>query len=114
MMALKRRDRRLTNAIAGYWGAGADPMRMRLALEDAKFVAGVTCMVGDHLGLSGADRRRVVSAAVRQRVLGERDGALTDVDDAWQAWWPPAPGDVGRATLQHFLTAWRDYLAETP
>ena len=69
-------------------------------------------MVGDELGLSDADRRRVGAAAVRSRLLGEGDESLARVDAAWRAWWPPPPGPTGRARLDDFLGAWRAWLDE--
>jgi hypothetical protein len=84
-----------------------------LAREDARFVAGVIKMVGDELGLSEADRRRVGAAAVRSRLLGEGDATLAPVDTAWRAWWPPPPGPTGRERLADFLGAWRAWLEDS-
>ena len=101
----------MAKALRQYWGPEADAMRVQLAREDARFVTGVIKMVGDELGLSDADRRRVGAAAVRSRLLGEGDDSLVRVDAAWRAWWPPPPGDEGRALLAQFLGAWRVWLA---
>ena len=106
-------DRRIAKALRQYWGASADTMRVQLAREDARFVAGVTRMVGDELHLSDADRRRVAAAAVRARLLGEGDGSLARVDAAWSAWWPPPPGPAGGERLADFLGAWRDWLEDS-
>lgn len=105
-------DRRITKALRRYWGPDADAMRVQLACEDARFVTGVVRMVGDELGLSDADRRRVGAAAVRSRLLAEGDDSLARVDAAWRAWWPPPPGPTGRARLDDFLGAWRAWLEE--
>ncbi len=100
-------------ALRRYWGPDADTMRVQLACEDARFVTGVVKMVGDELGLSDADRRRVGAAAVRSRLLGEGDGTLANVDAAWRAWWPPPPGPAGRERLADFLGAWRAWLEDS-
>ena len=106
-------NRRITKALRQYWGPEADAMRVRLACEDARFVTGVVKMVGDELGLSDADRRRVGAAAVRSRLLGEGDATLAHVDAAWKAWWPPPPGPTGRERLADFLAAWRAWLEDS-
>ncbi len=106
-------ERRIGKALRQYWGPDADAMRIELAREDARFVAGVINMVGDELRLSDADRRRVATAAVRSRLLGEGDGSLAIVDAAWRAWWPPPPGPIGRERLSDFLDAWRVWLEES-
>jgi hypothetical protein len=106
-------ERRIAKALRQYWGPEADAMRVQLAREDARFVTGVIKMVGDELGLSDADRRRVGAAAVRSRLLGEGDGSLAHVDAAWRAWWPPPPGPTGRERLADFLGAWRAWLEES-
>lgn len=103
-------ERRFRKALRAYWGAEADPMRVSLAVQDAGFVAGVVQTVGEHLGLNADDRRRVAVGVVRQRLLGEPDPTLDEVDAAWRAWWPPPPGDEGRALLAQFLGAWRAWL----
>lgn len=107
------RERRIGKALREYWGADADPMRVRFAQEDARFVAGVARMVGDELGLSSDDRRRVISAIVRHRLLAEPDPSLQDVDRAWMAWWPPQTGEDARARMRDFLRAWREWLADS-
>jgi len=106
-------ERRIGKALREYWGADADPMRVRFAQEDARFVAGVARMVGDELGLSSDDRRRVISAIVRHRLLAERDPSLEIVDRAWMAWWPPQTGEDARTRLRDFLRAWREWLANS-
>lgn len=103
-------ERKFAKALRAYWGAGADEMRVRLATEDARFVAGVVELVGDQLRLSADDRRRVAAAAVRTRLLGETDASMARVETAWRAWWPPPPGPDGRLRLQEFLDAWREWL----
>ena len=103
-------ERQFAKRLREYWGADADPMRVRLAQEDARFVAGVVHMVGDELRLSNADRRRVATAVTRDRLLGESDPSLAEVDAAWRAWWPPAPGPQARDRAAEFLRAWRDWL----
>jgi hypothetical protein len=104
-------ERRFRKALRTYWGAEADAMRVSLAVQDAVFVAGVVQTVGDALGLGDDDRRRIATAVVRRRLLGEPDPTLDDVDTAWRAWWPPPPGDDGRARFAEFLGAWRAWLA---
>ncbi len=104
-------ERRFRKALRAYWGAEADPMRVSLAVQDASFVAGVVQTVGEHLALNADDRRRVAVGVVRQRLLGEPDPTLDEVDAAWRAWWPPPPGDEGRALLAHFVGAWRAWLS---
>jgi hypothetical protein len=104
-------ERRFRKALRAYWGAEADPMRVSLAVQDASFVAGVVQTVGEHLALNADDRRRVAVGVVRQRLLGEPDPTLDEVDAAWRAWWPPPPGDEGRALLAKFIGAWRAWLA---
>ena len=104
-------ERRFRKALRAYWGAEADPMRVSLAVQDAAFVAGVVQTVGEHLALGPDNRRRVAVGVVRQRLLGEPDPTLDEVDAAWRAWWPPPPGDEGRALLAQFLGAWRAWLA---
>ena len=107
-------DRRIAKALRAYWGPDADAMRVQLAREDARFVAGVIKMDADELQLSDAERRRVGAAAVRSRLLGEGDGSLAHVDAAWRAWWPPPPGPAGRERLADFLGAWRAWLEDSP
>ena len=107
-------ERRFRKALRSYWGADADAMRVSLATQDAVFVAGVVHMVSEALGLSADDQRRVASAVVRRRLLGEPLPSLDDVDYAWQAWWPPPPGDDGRMLMAHFLGTWREWLASSP
>lgn len=106
-------ERRFRKALRLYWGADADQMRVSLAVQDAVFVAGVVRTVSEQLRLSADDQRRVAVAVVRQRLLGEPDASLDDVDTAWRAWWPPPPGDEGRALFSQFLGAWRDWLASS-
>jgi hypothetical protein len=103
--------RRFRKALRAYWGAEADPMRVSLAEQDAVFVAGVVQTVTEQLALGSDDRRRVAVAVVRRRLLGEPDPTLDEVDAAWHAWWPPPPGDEGRALLRQFLGAWRIWLS---
>ena len=89
-------------------------MRVSLAVQDAVFVAGVVHMVSEALGL---ERRRPAPRRGRRRAP---DGcsanpipSLDDVDYAWQAWWPPPPGDDGRMLMAHFLGTWREWLASS-
>ncbi len=103
-------ERKFTKSLRAYWGSEADEMRVRLAAEDARFVAGVVELVGDELRLSPDDRRRVAAAALRTRLLGESDPSLARVEAAWRAWWPPPPGPDGRDRLQELLEAWREWL----
>jgi hypothetical protein len=104
-------ERRFRKALRAYWGTEADPMRVSLAVQDAVFVAGVVQTVGEQLALGADDRRRVAIALVRRRLLGEPDPTLDEVDAAWRAWWPPPPGDEGRALMAQFLGAWRTWLS---
>jgi hypothetical protein len=104
-------ERRFRKALRAYWGAEADPMRVSLAVQDGVFVAGVVKTVVEQLGLGLDDRRRVASAVVRRRLLGEPDPTLDEIDAAWTRWWPPAPGDEGRTRFADFLGAWRAWLA---
>jgi hypothetical protein len=103
-------ERKFAKTLRAYWGGDADEMRVRFAAEDARFVAGVVELVGDELGLSADDRRRVAAAALRTRLLGESDPSMTRVEGAWRAWWPPPPGADGRERLQELLEAWREWL----
>ena len=107
-------ERRFRKALRAYWGPDADSMRMSLAVQDASFVAGVVHMVGESLGLSADDQRRIAAAVIRRRLLGEPVPSLDDVDYAWQAWWPPPPGDEGRMLFADFLGTWREWLASSP
>jgi len=107
-------ERRFRKAVRAYWGAEADAMRVSLAVQDASFVAGVVRTVGEQLRLDADDRRRIAVAVTRQRLLGEPDPTLDDVDTAWRAWWPPPPGDEGRERFATFLGAWRAWLASSP
>jgi hypothetical protein len=104
-------ERRFRKALRAYWGTEADPMRVSLAVQDAVFVAGVVHTVSEQLALGADDRRRVAIALVRRRLLGEPDPALDEVEAAWRAWWPPPPGDEGRALMQQFLGAWQTWLS---
>ena len=104
-------ERRFRKAMWLYWGPEADTMRVRLVVQDAAFVAGVLRTVSEHLALSADDRRRMTVAVVRQRLLGEPDASLDEVDAAWRAWWPPPPGDDARSLFANFLGAWRAWLA---
>jgi len=106
-------ERRFRKALRAYWGADADTMRVSLAVQDAVFVAGVVQTVSEQLGLDPGDKRRIATAVVRQRLLGETDPTLGEVDAAWRAWWPPPPGDEGRARFAEFLGAWRSWLASS-
>lgn len=106
-------ERRFKKALRAYWGADADPMRMALAVQDAAFVAGVVRTVSEQLQLGADDQRRVAVAVLRQRILGEPDPTLDDIDTAWRAWWPPPPGDEGRALFAEFLGTWRRWLASS-
>lgn len=106
-------DRRFAKQLRAYWGADADPMRVRLATEDARFVAGVVQLVGDELRLPADERRRVAVGLVRSRLLGEPDASLAEVEAAWRAWWPPPPGADGTARLRDFLSAWREWLSRS-
>jgi len=103
-------EARFAKRLREYWGPDADPMRVRLAQQDAGFVAHVVRMVGDELRLSPEDRRRVCAGAVRFRLLGESDPFMAPVDAAWNAWWPPTTGDDSRAKHRAFLDAWRAWL----
>lgn len=103
-------ERKFAKALRAYWGADADEMRVRLAAEDARFVADVVALVADELRLSADDRRRVAAAALRTRLLGESDASMAPVEAAWRAWWPPPPGPEGRERLQVLLEAWREWL----
>jgi hypothetical protein len=107
-------ERRFRKALRAYWGAEADTMRISLAVQDAAFVAGVVKTVVEQLGLGDDDRRRVASAVMRRRLLGEPDPTLDEVDATWTRWWPPAPGDEGRIRFADFLDAWRSWLARSP
>ena len=107
-------ERRFRKALRAHWGAGADPMRVSLAVQDAAFVAGVVQTVSEQLRLNADDRRRVAVGMVRRRLLGELDPTLDEVDAAWRAWWPPPPGDDGRALLAQFLDAWQVWLSGSP
>ena len=82
-------------------------------MQDAIFVAGVVQTVSEQLGLGEDDRRRVASAVVRRRLLGEADPTLDEVEAAWTSWWPSAPGDEGRTRFAQFLGAWREWLASS-
>ena len=104
-------ERRFRKALRAYWGTEADPMRVSLAVQDAVFVAGVVQTVTDQLALGADDRRRVAIALIRRRLLGEPDPTLDEVDAAWRAWWPPPPGDEGRALMRQFLGAWQTWLS---
>ena len=106
-------ERQFAKRLRAYWGADADPMRVRFAQEDARFVAGVVHMVADELQLSDDDQRRVARAVVRHRLLGEPDASLEGVDAAWQAWWPPAPGPSARDRAREFLNTWRVWLEQS-
>ena len=106
-------ERKFRKALWVYWGAEADSMRISLAVQDGVFVSGVIRTVSEQLGLSAADQRRVAAAVVRQRLLGEPDPTLDDVDAAWRAWWPPPPGDDARTLFAEFLAAWRAWLASS-
>jgi hypothetical protein len=106
-------ERRFRKALRKYWGAEADTMRVSLAVQDAVFVAGVVHMVGESLRLREDEKRRITAAVVRRRLLGEPVPSLDDVDYAWQAWWPPPPGDDGRMLFAHFLGTWREWLASS-
>jgi hypothetical protein len=106
-------ERRFRKALNQYWGPTADSMRVSLAVQDASFVAGVVHMVSESLGLRDEDQRRIAAAVVRRRLLGEPVPSLDDVDYAWQAWWPPPPGDEGRMLFAHFLGTWREWLASS-
>ena len=104
-------ERRFRKALYEYWGPQPDSTRVSLAVQDAVFVAGVVHMVSEALGLSAENQRRVATAVVRRRLLGESVPSLDDVDYAWSAWWPPPPGDDGRMLFAHFLGTWRAWLA---
>jgi hypothetical protein len=106
-------ERRFRKALRAYWGADADSMRVSLAVQDASFVAGVVRTVTEQLRLDPGDQRRVATAVVRRRLLGEAEPSLDDVDDAWRAWWPPPPGDDGRVLFTRFLDAWRSWLTSS-
>ena len=106
-------DKQFAKRLRAYWGADADPMRVRLAQEDGRFVAGVVHMVGDELQLNATDRRRVAVAVTRHRLLGETDPSLATVDAAWRAWWPPPPGPEARERARDFLRAWREWLEQS-
>ncbi len=103
-------ERRFRKALRNYWGVQADPMRISLAVQDAPFVAGVLQTVSEQLRLDAGDRRKISAATVRRRLLGEPDATLDAVDAAWNAWWPPPPGDDGRMRFAEFLGAWRAWL----
>jgi hypothetical protein len=107
-------ERRFRKALWRYWGEEADRMRVSLVVQDAVFVSGVVHTVNEQLGLSSDDQRRVAVAVVRNRLLGEPDPSLDEVDAAWRAWWPPPPGDDARTLFAQFLGAWRDWLASSP
>ena len=107
-------ERRFRKALNAYWGPAADSMRVSLAVQDAAFVAGVVHMVGESLRLTDDDQRQIAAAVIRRRLLGEAVPSLDDVDYAWQAWWPPPPGDEGRMLFAHFLGTWREWLASSP
>ena len=107
-------ERRFRKALWRYWGEGADTMRVSLVVQDAVFAAGVVHTVNEQLGLGTDDQRRVAVAVVRNRLLGEPDASLDDVDAAWRAWWPPPPGDDARTLFAQFLGAWRAWLATSP
>ena len=106
-------ERRFRKALVTYWGPAADPMRVSLAVQDAAFVAGVVHMVSESLGLRTEDQRRIAAAVIHRRLLGEPVPSLDNVDYAWQAWWPPPPGDEGRMLFAHFLGTWREWLASS-
>jgi hypothetical protein len=106
-------ERKFRKTLWVYWGVEADSMRVSLAVQDAVFVAGVIRTVGEQLRLNATDQRRVATAVVRQRLLGEPDPTLDEVDAAWRAWWPPPPGDDARRLFAQFLAAWRDWLASS-
>jgi hypothetical protein len=103
-------ERRFRKALREYWGPAADPMRVSFAVQDAAFVAGVMRTVNEHLALDGDAQRRATAAVVRKRLLGEPEPALDGVEVAWRAWWPPPPGEEGRAMFVNFIDAWRDWL----
>ena len=104
-------ERRFRKALRAYWGPAADTMRVSLAVQDAAFVAGVMKTVSEQLRLGDDDRRRVATAVLRRRLLGEPEPTLDEIDAAWTRWWPPAPGDEGRERFADFLDAWRAWLA---
>jgi hypothetical protein len=87
-------ERRFAKRLREYWGVDADPMRVQLAQQDARFVASIVSMVGDELRLTPEQRRRVCAGAVRFRLLGESDPFMAPVDkaryraflDSWRAW----------------------------
>jgi hypothetical protein len=106
-------ERRFRKALRAHWGAEADTMRVSLAAQDAVFVAGVVQTVSEQLGLDAEDRRRIAVAVVRNRLLGEPDPTLDQVDAAWSAWWPPALGDEGQTRFAEFLGAWRAWLTSS-
>ena len=106
-------ERRFRKALVAYWGPGADAMRVSFAVQDAAFVAGVVHMVSESLALGADDQQRIAEAVLRRRLLGESVPSLDDVDYAWQAWWPPPPGDEGRMLFAHFLGTWREWLASS-
>ena len=106
-------ERRFRKALRAYWGAGADTMRVSLAVQDAVFVSGVVHTVAEQLALDADGRRRLAAAVVRHRLLGETDATLDDVDAAWRAWWPPPPGDDARMRFAQFLDSWRTWLSSS-
>jgi hypothetical protein len=106
-------ERKFRKALWVYWGAEADSMRVSLAVQDGVFVSGVIRTVSEQLGLSAEDQRRIAVAVVRQRLLGEPDPSLDEVDAAWRAWWPPPPGEDARTLFAQFLGAWRTWLASS-
>lgn len=107
-------ERRFRKALRAYWGADADNMRVSLAVQDAAFVAGVVRTVTEQLRLDASAQRRVATAVVRRRILGEPEPTLDEVDAAWRAWWPPPPGDEGRSLFAKFLGAWMEWLQSSP